>query len=49
MWDDPVTIALIAGVAIFFFGASRIKSFSRALGEARRDFTNAWKGEDKTD
>ena len=43
-WDDPVVWALIAGVVIFLFGASKIPQFARSLGQARKEFTDATRG-----
>jgi sec-independent protein translocase protein TatA len=43
-WDDPVVWILIAVVVVFLFGASRIPAFARALGQARKEFTEATKG-----
>jgi len=43
--DDPVVIILIAAVVILLFGASRIPSLARSLGQARREFEKGSKGE----
>ena len=43
-WDDPVVWVLIVAVVVFLFGASRIPQFARSLGQARREFTEATKG-----
>lgn len=43
-WDDPVVWALIVGVIVFLFGASKIPSFAKALGQARREFSDATRG-----
>jgi sec-independent protein translocase protein TatA len=43
-WDSPETLILIAVVVVFLFGASRIPQFARALGSARREFDQAWRG-----
>ncbi len=42
--DDPVVWILIIAVIVFLFGSSKIPGFARALGQARREFDNAWKG-----
>jgi sec-independent protein translocase protein TatA len=44
-WDDPVVIGLILLVVILLFGASRIPSLARSLGQARREFDKGSKGE----
>jgi sec-independent protein translocase protein TatA len=43
-WDDPIVWLLIAAVVIFLFGASKIPQFARSIGQARREFTEASKG-----
>jgi sec-independent protein translocase protein TatA len=43
-FDDPVVIILILAVAVFLFGAGRIPQFARSLGQARREFDKAVKG-----
>ncbi|SRR5579875_428208 len=42
--DDPIVIVLIFALAIFLFGSNKIPGIARALGEARREFDNAWRG-----
>ncbi|MHB8567211.1 MAG: twin-arginine translocase TatA/TatE family subunit [Nitrososphaerales archaeon] len=42
--DDPVVLILIFALIIFLFGSNKIPGFAKALGEARREFDNAWKG-----
>ena len=44
-WDDPVVIGLILLVVILLFGASRIPSLARSLGQARREFDKGSKGD----
>jgi TatA/E family protein of Tat protein translocase len=43
-FDDPVVIILILAVAVLLFGAGRIPAFARSLGQARREFDKAMKG-----
>lgn len=43
-WDDPVVWVLIVAVVVFLFGANRIPQFARSLGQARKEFTEASKG-----
>jgi len=43
-FDDPVVWLLIIGVAVIFFGSSKIPQLARALGQARKEFDNGWKG-----
>jgi sec-independent protein translocase protein TatA len=43
-WDDPVVLVLIAAVVVLLFGSSKIPQFARALGSARREFDQAWRG-----
>ena len=43
-WDDPIVWVLIAAVVIFLFGANRIPQFARSIGQARKEFTEASKG-----
>jgi TatA/E family protein of Tat protein translocase len=43
-FDDPVVIMLILGVVVLLFGAGRIPGFARSLGQARREFDKAAKG-----
>jgi sec-independent protein translocase protein TatA len=42
--DDPVVWVLIIAVVIFLFGSSKIPQFARAIGQARREFEQGWKG-----
>jgi TatA/E family protein of Tat protein translocase len=42
--DDPIVLALILAAAVFLFGSSKIPQFARALGQARKEFDNGWKG-----
>lgn len=43
--EDPIVIGLIVLLVILLFGASRIPSLARALGQARREFDKGSKGE----
>lgn len=43
-FDDPVVIILILAVVVLLFGAGRIPAFARSLGQARREFDKAMKG-----
>lgn len=43
-WDDPVVWVLIIAVVVFLFGANKIPQFARSIGQARREFTEASKG-----
>jgi sec-independent protein translocase protein TatA len=43
-WDDPVVWILIIAVVVFLFGANKIPQFARSIGQARREFNEAWKG-----
>ena len=43
-FDDPVVWILIIAVVVFMFGSSKIPQFARALGQARKEFDNGWKG-----
>ena len=45
-WDDPIVWVLIIAVVIFLFGANKIPQFAKAVGQARREFSNASKGDD---
>jgi sec-independent protein translocase protein TatA len=42
-WDDPVVWILIAVVVVFLFGATRIPQFARAIGQARKEYSDASK------
>ncbi len=42
-WDDPVVWILIIAVVVFLFGANKIPQFARSIGQARREFNEAWK------
>jgi sec-independent protein translocase protein TatA len=43
-FDDPIVWVLILGVVIFMFGSSKIPQFAKALGQARKEFDNGFKG-----
>ena len=43
-FDDPVVWILIIAVIVFMFGSSKIPQFARALGQAKKEFDNGWKG-----
>lgn len=43
-FDDPAVWIIIFVIAIFLFGSNKIPGFAKALGEARREFDNAFKG-----
>jgi sec-independent protein translocase protein TatA len=43
-FDDPVVWVLIFALVIFLFGSGKIPQLARSLGQARREFDNAWKG-----
>jgi sec-independent protein translocase protein TatA len=44
-FDDPIVWILIVGAVVFLFGSSKIPSLAKALGQARREFNSAMKGE----
>jgi TatA/E family protein of Tat protein translocase len=44
-FDDPTVWILIVAAIIFLFGASQIPKFARGLGQARREWNYAMKGE----
>jgi sec-independent protein translocase protein TatA len=44
-FDDPVIWVMIAALAIFLFGANKIPPLARSLGQARREFDKASKGQ----
>ena len=41
-------ILIIAGVAVFLFGGSKVVSWARSLGQAKKEFDNAAKQEPET-
>jgi sec-independent protein translocase protein TatA len=43
-FDDPIVWVLIVAVVVFLFGASKIPSLARSLGQARREFSSAMNG-----
>jgi len=43
--DDPIVWILIIAVVVFLFGASKIPSLARSIGEARREFDKGMRGE----
>jgi len=43
--DDPIVWILIIAVVVFLFGASKIPSLARSIGQARREFDKGWKGD----
>ncbi len=43
-FDDPIVWVLIVAVVVFLFGANKIPSLARSLGQARREFDGAMKG-----
>ncbi len=43
--DDTVVIGLILVIVVLLFGASRIPSLARSLGQARREYEKGAKGE----
>jgi sec-independent protein translocase protein TatA len=42
-FDDPIVWVLIIAVVIFLFGANKIPQFARAIGNARKEFSEASK------
>jgi sec-independent protein translocase protein TatA len=42
--DDPVVWILIIAIVVFLFGANKIPSLARSLGQARREFDRGWRG-----
>ena len=42
-------LLIVAVVAIFLFGSAKVISWARALGKAKKEYTDASKGEDKKD
>jgi sec-independent protein translocase protein TatA len=47
-FDDPIVWVLIVAVVVFLFGANKIPSLARSLGQARREFDHAMKGTSST-
>lgn len=43
--DDPIVWVLIIAALIFLFGGSKIPGLAKALGDARREFDRASRGE----
>lgn len=43
-FDDPVVWVLIMAVVIFLFGSNKVPQFARAIGQARKEFENGWRG-----
>jgi len=43
-FDDPIVWVMVVGLAVLLFGSSKIPQLARALGEARKEFDNGWKG-----
>ena len=43
-FDDPIVWILIIAVVVFLFGATKIPSLARSIGQARREFDKGWKG-----
>ncbi len=41
--DDPVIWILVAAVAMFLFGATKIPKWARSLGQARAEFNKGLK------
>jgi sec-independent protein translocase protein TatA len=48
-WDDPIVWVLIISVVVFLFGANKIPQFARSIGQARREFDKASKGDFTSD
>jgi sec-independent protein translocase protein TatA len=44
-FDDPIVWVLIVAVVVFLFGANKIPSLARSLGQARREFSSAMNGQ----
>ncbi len=44
-FDDPIVWVLIVAVVVFLFGANKIPSLARSLGQARKEFDGAMKGQ----
>ncbi len=44
-FDDPIVWILIVAVIIFLFGANKIPSLARSIGQARREFDKGWRGQ----
>lgn len=47
-FDDPIVWVLIVAVVVFLFGANKIPSLARSLGQARREFDGAINGTTST-
>lgn len=43
-FDDPVVWVMIIALAIFLFGSNKIPQVARALGQAKKEFDNGWRG-----
>lgn len=43
-FDDPVVWVLIIALVVFLFGSNKIPQVARALGQAKKEFDNGWKG-----
>lgn len=44
-FDDPIVWVLIVAVVIFLFGSSKIPALAKSLGQARREFDSALRGQ----
>lgn len=44
-FDDPIVWVLIVAVVIFLFGSSKIPGLAKSLGQARREFDTALRGQ----
>jgi sec-independent protein translocase protein TatA len=42
---SPVDIAIVVGIAVLLFGADRIPKLARSMGEAKKEFEAAQRGQ----
>jgi sec-independent protein translocase protein TatA len=44
-FNDPLVLVMIVAVVVFLFGSSKIPALARSLGQARREFDSAFRGQ----